>query len=280
MRATPLISVVIPSLNQGAFLAETLQSVVSQSHPHVEVIVIDGGSIDSSIDIIKSFSHRLSFWVSEPDSGQAHAINKGLLRATGDIVCYLNSDDIFMPDALSDVAAAMQSGGDWWTGGCLHFGRNQPDEAQMPSGSLGLAQIAKYSPLPQPATFWSRRAFETVGAFNQNMDYAFDFEYWLRMSLSKFKPVVIPRVLAGFRYHELAKTCNKARFYDEECIMFSRLMNGCSWWQKALLLRAKRWRMLMVSVANRSPRKSLIVHYPEALLARGAFRYLFGLDRK
>jgi glycosyltransferase involved in cell wall biosynthesis len=276
IRNVPRISVITPSLNQACYLHATMRSVLDQGYADLEYIVIDGGSTDGSVEIIRGYAERLAYWVSERDGGQSAAINKGLMRATGDVLCYLNSDDVFQPGALEAVAQAYLRGGDWWSGGCVHFGDGRPDYEQMPVGAYSLGRLAKYSPLAQPSTFWSRQAFEKVGFFNPDMHYAFDFEYWLRLALAGFLPVVIPRLLAGFRHHDKAKTCTAGNFYKEENIMFARLGSDASLWQKAIFLRASRWRGMMASLEQNASRINLLKRYPEVLFSRGGGRYLAG----
>ena len=211
----PLISIVTPSYNQGGFIRATIDSVLSQDYPRLEYFVMDGGSTDGTVGILKSYGSKLK-WVSEKDNGQADAINKGLRLSRGDVLAYLNSDDIYLPGTLKRVGeyyARTHAG--WITGDCLTI-----DEEGKPSKNNWLISgykrflMALYSPLtlriadsmlPQPSTFWSRRAFEQVGEFNEKYHYVMDYDYWLRMA-KFYKPHDLKVALSGFRFQQDSKS--------------------------------------------------------------------------
>ena len=211
----PRISIVTPSYNQGKFIRQTIDSVLSQDYPNLEYFVIDGGSTDDTVEILKSYGDKIH-WVSEKDRGQADAINKGLTLATGDVLAYLNSDDIYLPGALKRVGEYYaRTQADWITGDCLTI-----DEEGNRSKSNWIISAYKrflmaiYSPtvlriadsmFPQPSTLWSRRAFEKIGEFNDKYDYVMDYDYWLRMS-KHYRPHDLRVALSGFRFQSGSKS--------------------------------------------------------------------------
>ena len=188
MKAKSLVSIITPSFNQGPFLEETIESVLAQTYDPIEYIVIDGGSTDNSIDIIRKYADRLTYWASEPDRGQSHGINKGLERSSGAIVGWLNSDDTLMPEAVVRVMEVMQD-----TPMVVHgsvrlvdaesniiarpklFKRNQ---------EFGLQTIVGEGLVNQPGAFWNRAIMERVGHLNENLNYIMDYELWVRMALA------------------------------------------------------------------------------------------------
>jgi glycosyltransferase involved in cell wall biosynthesis len=207
----PRISIVTPSYNQGQYLEETIQSILSQNYPNLEYIIIDGGSTDSSVDIIKRYSKYLAFWVSEKDKGQSDAINKGFAKATGDIFTWLNSDDLYNPGVLFQVA-------DYWT--------KHPDcrfltgdgEYVDPTGRIrwyyykagpfshtDLFHTCKGIRLLQPSVFFGRDAFVQAGGLENDLYYAMDLDLWLRI-LRKHKLHYLPICISRLRRHEKAKT--------------------------------------------------------------------------
>lgn len=184
----PLVSVITPSFNQGLFLEETIESVLAQTYRPIEYIVIDGGSTDGSIDIIRKYDSRLAYWVSEPDRGQSHGINKGLRRSTGAIIGWLNSDDTLMPDAVARVVDAMQD-----TPMVIHGSVRLVDadsniiarpKLSKRNQEFGLQTIVGEGLVNQPGTFWNRAVMDRTGYLNENLDYIMDYELWVRMALA------------------------------------------------------------------------------------------------
>lgn len=206
----PLISIVTPSYNQAKFIRATIDSVLSQNYPSLEYFVIDGGSTDGTVDILKSYGKKIK-WVSEKDAGQTDAINKGFDMAKGEVLAYLNSDDVYLAGALKIVGSYFSSHKNchWLTGDCNIIGTG----GEILLGHNWLISSYKqlllklYSPFtlkvvdnmfPQPSTFWSRHAYEKTGKFNEKYHYVMDYDYWLRLS-KHFQPHYISLVLSGFR---------------------------------------------------------------------------------
>lgn len=209
----PKISIVTPSYNQRQFLEETIRSVLLQGYPNLEYIIIDGGSTDNSVEIIKKYEKWLTYWVSEKDSGQSQAINKGFEKATGDILGWLNSDDLLEPDALLRVSNAVCTHKEipvhWIVGGMVFFD-NQPGQnirVKEPCFPDTLENwLVRSWFAPQPSTFWSRKAWLAVGPLREDLHYSFDREYWLRLRFAGYNPMIIPQILSKFRYHDKSKS--------------------------------------------------------------------------
>ena len=209
----PRISIITPSLNQGDFIEQTILSVLKQGYPDLEYIVIDGGSTDNTLDILRKYEHQLS-WISEPDLGQSHAINKGLRMATGQIVAYLNSDDLYQPKALIRVgeAFAHQPKAEWLTGKCYIIDVDNHEIRKIITRyknfwlklkSYQVLLILDY--ISQPATFWRRSIVDEVGFFDESLFYTLDYDYSLRVGRCA-KLWVIDAYLASFRIHTASKT--------------------------------------------------------------------------
>jgi len=206
----PKISIVTPSYNQGEFIEETIRSVLLQSYPNLEYIVIDGGSNDNSVEIIKKYEPWLTYWISEPDRGQANAINKGFARATGEIFAWLNSDDFYLPEALQLIAERF--GKERETGALVGIG-HKVDKAKNiiytpPRGSqLNFESFLNWrkSHFMQPSCFFTREAWDTCGPLNESLNYCLDVDLWLKIS-QKFKFDKLDRVLSYATAHEQAKT--------------------------------------------------------------------------
>src|SRR3954464_1584686 len=159
--ARPKLSIITPSFNQASFIERTLHSVLDQGYEPLEYIVVDGGSTDGSVDIIRSFEDRLAWWVSEKDRGQTHALNKGLQRATGEIVAYINSDDYYLPGAFDTAVAALESSDVRWVAGSCQFADADGNllevwEAAPPHTHKRQWWLIGPWGVPQAATFWRR----------------------------------------------------------------------------------------------------------------------------
>lgn len=213
MRSTlPKISIITPSYNQGQFLERTIQSVLNQGYPNLEYWVIDGGSNDNSVSILKKYSSQLK-WISEKDHGQTDAINKGMSRATGDVVAYLNSDDVYEQGTLKLVGKYFlkHKNADWITGDYRIIDEHDKAIQQFVpryKRCIRRLQIPNFlfivNSIAQPSTFWRMSAAEKVGKFREDLRYCMDFDYWLRMK-ALYKLDILPEVLSGFRIHKNSK---------------------------------------------------------------------------
>ena len=196
----PKISVVTPSLNQGRFLEQTICSVLGQGYANLEYIVIDGGSSDGSVDLINKYADRISYWVSEADQGQADAINKGFAKATGDILCWLNSDDFLLPGVLHSLAAEFGETDDLVYGACLSFsetGRKCVVNRPPPHDHSTLC-LNDY--IVQPSSFWRRQLWEKAGPLDTSLHYAFDWEWFVRAAqFGKFR--CSATIFSAYRFH-------------------------------------------------------------------------------
>jgi glycosyltransferase involved in cell wall biosynthesis len=205
----PKISIVIPSFNKGRFIGETLQSIVDQKYPNIEIIIQDGGSTDNTVEVIKRFAKKYKYisWVSRKDKGQLDALCKGLKKAKGEILTYINADDIYSEDSLFKVAKAFtdDSNASWVTG----FGNIINDDGKKVSGIVtnyknNLIRLNNYklllmvNYLTQPATFISRNAYKKYGPFTGSRNCVMEYELWLKLGKVEM-PKVVNQTLASFR---------------------------------------------------------------------------------
>jgi glycosyltransferase involved in cell wall biosynthesis len=208
----PWLTVVVPSYNQARFIERTLKSLFNQNEVGVEIILVDGGSTDGCVDVIRRYADKLSYWVSEPDHGQGHALNKGFARASGQWLTWLNSDDLLLPGALSALRARMRREPEvaWWIGGGWFIdaaGRNlRPYDA--PTGLKQPSDLSDWRRcwFAQPGTLFTRDLYERAGGqVDESLHYAMDLDLWLRL-LQHTSPGVLSEKLSGYRLHENAKT--------------------------------------------------------------------------
>ncbi|MBP8997239.1 MAG: glycosyltransferase [Anaerolineaceae bacterium] len=212
----PLVSIVTPSFNQAKFLEETIRSVLDQDYPHIEYILIDGGSTDGSVEIIRKYAHRLAYWVSEKDRGQTDALNKGFAAANGSILAWLNSDDTYQPGAIrSAVDYLISHPRVGLVYGDLNF-INERGEivGKFPAAQTDLARLRRgYVHIPQPAAFFRTDLWKKVGPLDPSFYFAMDYDLWVRLAGVSDLQYLPGQVWANFRLHSSGKTIAA----DERC---------------------------------------------------------------
>lgn len=295
-----LVSIVTPSFNQGRYLRETIESVLGQTYDQIEYMVIDGASDDETVSILEEYEDRLAFWVSEPDDGQAAAVNKGWGRATGDILSFLNSDDVLEPRAVEAIVEAFQENPDV---GVVYGQGVWTDERGAPVGATqldvdGQAFLDELPGLPQPATFVRRSLVERVGALDPSFHFALDGEFFCR-AVGNARAVALATPLARMRLHPESKSVASGRgFADEVQRLACRVVGDPSAYPRYIvvadeviatgLMVAGRFEMFngaparglrhwasAAALSRRSARHILLREFPKALvrLALGERRY-------
>ena len=212
----PLVSIVTPSFNQAKFLEETIRSVLDQDYPRIEYILIDGGSTDGSVEIIRKYAHQLAYWVSEKDRGQTDALNKGFAAANGSILAWLNSDDTYQPGAIrSAVDYLISHPRVGLVYGDLNF-INERGEivGKFPAAQTDLARLRRgYVHIPQPAAFFRTDLWKKVGPLDPSFYFAMDYDLWVRLAGVSDLQYLPGQVWANFRLHSSGKTMAA----DERC---------------------------------------------------------------
>jgi glycosyltransferase involved in cell wall biosynthesis len=285
MKLPTKLSIITPSYNQGQFLEETILSVLNQKYPNLEYIIIDGGSKDNSVEIIKRYEDRLTYWVSEPDRGQVHAINKGLAKATGEIFAFINSDDLYLPGVFSEVLAYFQEHTDceWLCGDTVMFGeghRTELFQAVVPKSAAHALSWAAHC--PQPGMFWKRQL--VASGFKEEWRYDFDHDLYIRLLLAGHKCHHLALPFAAYRLHPTSKTVAEGSHFDGEFELLAQhyeaqLQGGGRRWCKATRYLRQAYKL---GQENRSVEgakwllRALLTH-PESLIKRpfwGTFRSL------
>jgi glycosyltransferase involved in cell wall biosynthesis len=258
----PRLSIITPSLNQGQFIERAINSVLDQEYENLEYIIVDGGSIDGSTEVIERYRDRLAWWVSEPDRGQSDALNKGLRHATGEWVAYINSDDYYLPGAFDAAVSALETTRSHWVvGACRYVDTDDrlstlwiPD---LPRRGRHWWLLGPWG-VPQAATFWRRELFQNHGTFREDMHYVFDTEYGLRLAFEGVLPGFVEAELATRVIHPDAKSWDRRPFEREQrrlvelysdrltpleklALRRTRILRTLGWYQvRAIAGRAKR----------------------------------------
>lgn len=226
----PLVSIIVPTLNQAPFIEETIASIAGQNWPQVEIIVIDGGSTDGTHEIVERWHAQITHFVSEPDRGQADAINKGMRLAQGDVLAWLNSDDFYLPLALSRAVAAL---GDVTQprlvyGSCLRLFQEAGRGEIARAVPFDRERLAHRDLIDQPSAFWTRALWEKAGELNERHRFVLDWEWWLRAS-AHGEFCVVNDVLSVYRFHSAHKTGSGSARRAEEICELVRAHAAPSW---------------------------------------------------
>ena len=207
----PLVTVVTPSYNQGRFIRETIESVLTQNYPRVEYLVLDGGSTDSTISVLQEYSGRLA-WVSEPDGGQASAVNAGWRRGTGEILAWLNSDDVYLPGAIGAAVSHFLAHPDTDVvyGEAYHTDEQGRVLARYPTEAFVWDRLKDTCFISQPTVFMRRSAVARVGYLDEALHFCMDYDLWIRLGRS-CRFACLPEYLALSRLHAATKTIGRRR---------------------------------------------------------------------
>ncbi|HVP21610.1 MAG TPA: glycosyltransferase family 2 protein [Anaerolineaceae bacterium] len=242
----PKVSIITPSYNQGRFIDASIWSVLTQDYPNIEYIIVDGDSKDETVEIIKKYQDRLAWWVSEKDKGHADALNKGFSHATGEILAWLNSDDIYFPGAVSEAVGFLLAHPEV---GMVYGDANLIDDTGQTIGKFSSRQtdykrmLEGSVHIPQATTFFRADLWRQVSPLDLSLFYSFDYDLWVRMA--KLKEIrYVPRMWAHFRIHDKGKTVlNDDRCYPDMLRVRQREIGG---WLSWLRLRYYARRLLYV----------------------------------
>ena len=209
LKDPPRLTVITPSFNQGQFLERTILSVLNQNYPNLEYMIIDGGSSDGSVNIIRAYEPYLAYWVSEQDKGQAHAINKGLRRATGKWAAFQNSDDLYVPGAFAAFSEAARDNpeADLFQGHLLRVDEaDNVFDVRLATYPHLWTQLSLGSQIHNQAAFWRLTLSEKTAGMQEDLRFCFDFDFFTRLLLKKARVVTIDRYIGAFRSHAEAKS--------------------------------------------------------------------------
>lgn len=211
------ISIITPSYNQAAYLENTIRSVLAQDCPDLEYIIVDGGSDDGSLEIIERYQERLAWWISEPDEGQAQAINKGIQGATGEFIAWLNSDDLYLPGAVNQALACLSANPALGMvfGDAITIDSAGKPLTKLTFGDWGLLELMSFYIICQPAVFMRRTTLENLGGLDSSYHYMLDHQLWLRLaSIAAIQHK--SSTWAAARHHPAAKNVNQASGFAQE----------------------------------------------------------------
>lgn len=208
----PFLSIVIANYNYGSMIGTAIESIINQDCDDYELIIVDGGSQDNSVEIIKKYEKFIAWWVSEPDNGQSNAFNKGFSHANGVYITWLNADDILLPGTITAVKSALLSNpkADYATGNFVRFLSDTKEIIQAPWGPAYLPKWlqgkGRFNPIYGPTTFWRKSVYDKLGPIDESLHYTMDVDYWARLAMAGHLQVRVNHYCWGFRMHNDSKT--------------------------------------------------------------------------
>jgi glycosyltransferase involved in cell wall biosynthesis len=225
----PLVSIITPSFNQAEFIEETIKSVLDQDYQNVEYIIVDGGSTDGSVEIIKKYADKLSWWVSEPDDGQSDAINKGIKHSKGEIIAWLNSDDIYLTGTIRKAVSALMDNPD---AGLVYANQHSITNDGKVFNTIRykqytLVDLLAMQIIGQPTVFMRRSVLEKAGELSSVYNYLMDHHLWIRM-LEQARCKYVSEVWASARFHSGAKNVGMAEDFVKDAEAIKHFVEGCS----------------------------------------------------
>jgi glycosyltransferase involved in cell wall biosynthesis len=224
----PKISVITPSYNQGQFIEQTILSVLSQGYSNLEYIIMDGGSTDNTVEIIKKHESRITYWQSKKDNGQASAINEGFAMATGDILCWLNSDDMYLPGILNKIASSFTdiNSAEIVFGNCTHFNdQSKKTRGSDVAGAHKKFELSLCDYIIQPSSFFTRAAWLKTGILNEALHFSFDWDWFIRAEKAGINYIPLQEYLSLYRIHDAHKSGGGGTKRAEELKQVAALYN-------------------------------------------------------
>jgi glycosyltransferase involved in cell wall biosynthesis len=262
----------MPSFNQGQFIEQTILSVISQQYPNLEFIVLDAGSSDNTVEIIRKYQSHITYWRSQADNGQAAAINEGFSRATGTIFCWINSDDMYIPGIFRKIAGYLteQNTPKIVFGNSIHF-NSESGKARGSSVSRNHSryQLSLCDYVIQPSSFWNRSAWDITGHLNENMHFAFDWDWFIRAKQAGVDFVPVEEYLSLYRIHPQHKSGNGANKRIEELKTIISTYNN-----QRLSLAFDKW-MNIYGKKNLISKSMAVSHRFDLDLLNTLFRWMF-----
>lgn len=297
MESQPLVTIITPSFNQARFLEQTILSVLGQDASHLEYIIVDGGSTDGSVDIIRRYADRLAWWVSEQDTGQAEAINKGMRRAKGEIIAWLNSDDYYLPGAVSKSVAGFSARPEV---GLIYGNVLAVDEESLKLnllhyGDWGLEGLMTFRIIGQPSVFMRRQVLEQAGYLDPSYHLLLDHHLWIRMA-NLAGMAYIPETWAAARFHGAAKNTTRTGQFGQEAFRILEWMQtqpdlAPIWEKNERRIRAGAYRLSAFYLLDGNQPGAALYNYGRSFLEHPltvlrewkrilfAFLSLFGMNR-